>query len=389
MAMRCGVVCGSSAAILAAALLGLEAPFAHAQATDSAKTPGYGSIAMPDTSVVRSFGGFVDTYYAWDFDRPHFFDRAYTTQPARHAEANVNLAYIETRIAGPRYRGRLALQWGTSVQANYAGEPKIGSISGPGVSQFIQEATAGYQATKALWIDAGIFPSHLGYESWISRDNLSYTRSFVAEFSPYYEAGVKATWTASSKLTATFAVVNGWQDISVYNTPPAGGIRLDYSPDSTVTISYDNFIGDAAPDSEPTRARFYHDVIVQYNPKGHWQFAAVYAIGTQGRTTLSNGTASWWGVTSFVKYHINSTVAVVGRGERYSDPSQVIVVTGLPSAFQTTGASLGIDVNPAGPLLWRTELRGSRSGGPVWPLYSLGHFGPNDSFLVSSLAITF
>ena len=156
--------------------------------------------------MVRTFGAFVDTYYAWDFDRPGSFDRAYTTQPVRHAEANVNLAYVETKFAGPRYRGRLALQWGTSVQANYAGEPKIGSISGPGVSQFIQEATAGYQVDSTLWIDAGIFLSHLGYEGWISRDNLAYSRSFVADFSPYYETGVKATWAASRKLTATFAV---------------------------------------------------------------------------------------------------------------------------------------------------------------------------------------
>jgi hypothetical protein len=39
-----------------------------------------------DTLPKRTFGGFVDTYYAWDFDRPHTFDRVYTTQPARHAE---------------------------------------------------------------------------------------------------------------------------------------------------------------------------------------------------------------------------------------------------------------------------------------------------------------
>jgi len=42
--------------------------------------------AAADTTPVRTYGGFVDTYYAWDFDRPPKFDRAYTTQPARHAE---------------------------------------------------------------------------------------------------------------------------------------------------------------------------------------------------------------------------------------------------------------------------------------------------------------
>ena len=89
----------------------------------------------------------------------------------------------------------------------------------------------------------------------------------------------------------------------MYNTPPAGGVRLDYSPDSAVTLTYDN--SSATRRRTAHRARVYHDVIVQYNPKGHWQFAAVYSLGTQGRSTLSGGTASWWGMTSFAKYHFN------------------------------------------------------------------------------------
>jgi hypothetical protein len=378
----------------AAALLTTVAGRAQAQVVDSAKSTlpsaaGSTGQASADTNVVRSFGGYVDTYYGWDFDRPSRFDRAYTTQPARHAEANVNLAYVETRLSGPRYRGRLALQWGTSVQANYAGEPKIGGTSGPNVSQFIQEATLGYQLGSAVWLDAGIFFAHIGYEGWISRDNLSYTRSLVADFSPYYEAGAKLTWTASPKLTAMVALINGWQNISNYNTPPAAGIRVDYMPTPKITLTYDNFVGNTAADSEPVRMRIYHDLIAQYNPSGRWQFATEYSLGTQGRSTPSGGTASWWGMTTFAKYHATPTLSIVGRVEEYSDPSQVIVVTGLPASFQTTGASLGVDVNFQAPILWRSELRGFRSKEPVWPLNGVGHFGRNDAFFVSSLALTF
>jgi len=376
-----------SAAAIGLVALALPCVRAAGQVPDTSYTS-----TSNDTLQKRTFGGFVDTYYAWDFDRPHTFDRAYTTQPARHAEFNVNLAYIETKWTGPRYRGRLALQWGTSVQANYAGEPKLGSVSGPSVSQFIQEASVGYQLDPKLWLDGGIFFAHVGYESWISRDNLAYTRSMVADFSPYYEAGVKLTWAPSSKLTATFAVVNGWQDISVYNTPPAGGVRVDYTPNDQLTLTYDNFIGNATADSVPVHLRVYHDVIVQYNPKGRWQFAAVYALGSQSRTLPTfpdSGTASWWGFTTLAKYHATSTLSLVARGEHYSDPSQVIVVTGLPSGFVTTSGSLGVDVNFQAPVLWRTEFRAYRSTAPVWPLQTLGHFGANDSFIVSSLALTF
>jgi Putative beta-barrel porin-2, OmpL-like. bbp2 len=347
-------------------------------------TPG----APGDTAPKLAFGGFVDSYYAWDLRRPYNFDRAYTTQPARHAEFNINLAFFEARLSGPRYRGRLALQFGTSVQANYAGEPRIGRISGSSLSQFLQEATVGYQLGPSLWVDAGVFFAHTGYEGWISRDNLSYSRSLMADFSPYYEAGVKLTWIPSAAVTAQLDVVNGWQDISNYNTPPAVGLRLDYAVSPSVTLSYDNFLGNVAPDSLAVQLRFYNDFIALYNPSQRWQFAATVDWGAQGRSTTTGGTATWYAAAVFAKYHVTRQVGVVARLERYADPSQVVVQTKLPYPFQTSGASLGVDVAPVPRVLWRSELRAFRSDDPVWPSHRSGDYARTDGFLVTSLAVT-
>ena len=111
--------------------------------------------------------------------------------------------------------------------------------------------------------------------------------------------------------------------------------------------------------------------------------------GTQGRSASAGGTASWWGMTIFAKYHATPTVSVVGRFEQYSDPNQVIVVTKLPASFRTIGGSLGVDVNLQTLVLWRSELRGFRSQEPVWPLNTVGQSSRDNVFFVSSLAITF
>src|SRR5512141_1871784 len=124
-----------------------------------------------DTSTTVSYGAFVDAYYAFDFNEPANFDRSFTTQAARHNEFNVNLAFLEAKLAGSRLRGRLALQAGTSVQSNYSGESQVGSVSGPSLARHIQEAVAGFQLAPGLWVDGGIFFSHIGMESFISRDN--------------------------------------------------------------------------------------------------------------------------------------------------------------------------------------------------------------------------
>jgi hypothetical protein len=342
-----------------------------------------------DAKTAVTFGAFVDTYYAWDFDRPATFDRAYTTQPARQAEFNVNLAFAEAKLDGESIRGRFAVQFGTSVQANYAGEPHIGHVSGPSVSQYIQEAFIGYKLSPTLWVDGGVFFAHTGLEGWISRDNLAYTRSLVSDFSPYYEAGVKLTWTPSSAVTAQFLVLNGWQNISNYNTPPAVGLRVDYVASPALTLSYDNFFGDVAADGVAAQYRLYHDLIAQITLGSRWQLAGMFSLGTQTRSTSAGETATWYGFTVLAKYKVTPRVSLVARVERYSDPHQVIVVTGLSDAFRTNGASLGVDVTPVPKLLWRTELRGYRSDAAIWPHHAIGDYGKDDLFVVTSLALSF
>jgi hypothetical protein len=128
-----------------------------------------------------TFGAFIDTYFAWDFGQPDSFDRPYTTQPARHDEFNVNLAFLEAKLTGEKVRGRVALQAGTSVQANYAGEPNVGSVSGDDLARIIQEAWVGVRVSPKLWVDGGIYFSPIGWESFISWDNPTYTRSLLAD----------------------------------------------------------------------------------------------------------------------------------------------------------------------------------------------------------------
>ncbi len=343
--------------------------------------------AASDTTPKITFGGFVDGYYAFDFNRPANPDRSYTTQPARHSEFNVNLAFVEAKLDAPRVRGRLALQTGTSVQSNYAGEPRIGSVSGPDLARLIQEAFAGTKVADNLWIDGGIFLSHIGDEGFISRDNPMYSRSLVAEYSPYYETGVKASWQATPALTAQFLVLNGWQIISESNAAKSVGVRLDYTVSPSTTLSYYNYLGDEAPDSAAHRQlRFYNGVGSKSSVTTQLLLLAEVDYGTEGHASGAGG-SNWYGGMLTARYQATSKAAVVGRVERYQDKDQVIIVTGVPEGFRADGASIGIDVAPQSRVLWRTELRGFR-GNRVFPERSAGR-SRSDAFVVTSLALTF
>ena len=346
------------------------------------------ATAAPDTTPKITFGGFVDGYYAFDFNRPARLDRSFTTQPARHNEFNVNLAYVEARLDAPRARGRLAFQTGTSVQSNYAAEPRNGSVSGPDLSRLIQEAFVGTKLADNLWVDGGIFLSHIGMEGFISRDNPMYTRSLVADYSPYYESGVRLAWQPLPSLTAIFHVVNGWQNISETNAAKSVGVRLDYLRSATSTFSYFNYLGDEAADTaKHSRIRFYNGVGLKTNVTSDFQVLAEADYGVQGHASGS-GRSSWYGGMLTGRYQVTPRTAVVGRIERYDDKDQVILVTGVSDGFRANGASIGADVAPQPRVLWRTELRGFQGGAAVFPK---GAGGPSrsDAFVVTSMGLTF
>lgn len=348
-----------------------------------------GQSPSADTSTHVSVGGFIDSYYAYDFGRPPNIDRVFTTQAARHNEFNVNLAFVDLTLTGARIRGHVAVQFGTSVQSNYSFEPRIGSVSGSDVSRFIQEATAGFKLTPALWVDAGIMLSPLGGESWISRDNWTYTRSFIAEESPYYEAGVRAVWQATPALSAQLHIINGWQNISETNSSKTVVGRLDYVVTSRLNVAYDILAGNEAPDSVRSGTRVLNEFIAQLAITDKLSVRGTLDLGDQRRES-DDGWDSWHGFALVGHFQSTPRLAFGARAEGYSDPQQAIVATGQSHGLRVWGGSVNLDVVPVGRLLWRTELRTLRARDSLFPDRSARNGLSRDNLLaVTSLALTF
>ena len=351
--------------------------------------------AATDTTPKISFGAFVDGYYAYDFGRPPSFDRSFaggtvfSTQPSRHNEFNVNLAFVELKLDAPHYRGRIALQTGTSVQSNYAGEPTNGTVSGSSLSRLIQEAVVGIRLTENVWADAGVFYSNAGMEAWASRDNPTYTRSLVADYSPYYSSGVKVTWNATKKLTARFDIVNGWQNISENNSGKGAGLRLDYAATASSTLSYYNLFSDEAG----SRLRTFNGVGIK-RTTGNLTTLGEFDVGTQAKPVGQNGQSTWYGWTAVARVQTTPIVAIVIRAEGYVDKDQVLIVTGgyrgaSNPAFNGVGGSVGVDVTPYPRIAWRNELRGLHNNAAVFPDGMNTAASKNSIIAVTSLSLSF
>jgi hypothetical protein len=326
---------------------------------------GVAAPAMAQDPVSVRIGAFLDTYYAWDTGRPVARDRPFTTAAVRHDEFNINLAHVDLQLTAPRTRARVALQAGTSVQVNYADEPTRGDISGPSLSRHLQEAYAGVKLGEELWLDAGIFFSNIGQESWLSIDNPTYLRSFTADYTPYYSSGVRATWTPTPTLSAQVHLINGWQVISDGNDAKAIGTRVEWIPATGAVIGAASFVGREGSDGDGrgTRAIFQGFARVPLGPRSTaW---LTVDRGTEGRTV--GPSAEWWSATGIVELAVGPRTALALRAERFVDRDEVVVATSLGRGFATTSGSVTVTHRLAPDVTWRTEVRGVRSGEAVWP----------------------
>jgi hypothetical protein len=335
-------------------------------------------------STSLSFSGYVEAYYGYDFNKPADNNRPwFLYSHNRHNEFNINLAFVKGSYIADRVRANIALAAGTYMNANYAAEP--------GVLKNIYEANVGVKISKNknLWVDAGIFSSHIGFESAHSPSCWSLTRSILAENSPYFESGAKLTYTTDNgKITLSGLALNGWQRITRVNgnSLMSWGTQVYVKPSDKITLNYSTFIGTDKPDSARLM-RVFHNVyaIFQFNEK--WGLTAGFDIGTEQVSKGSSDKNTWYSPVGIIRFTPNSNWAFALRAEYYDDENGVIIATGTPNGFKTIGASFNIDKSIGDHLLWRIELRTFSSKDAVF--IKDDELEKNNSAITTSLALTF
>lgn len=301
------------------------------------------------------------------------------------------MGFIEARINDSRLRGRFALQAGTSVQSNYAGEPQNGAVSGPEVARFNQEARLGYKLNASTWFDAGIFFAHVGAESWISKENLSLTRSLVADFSPYYLSGAKVSHAFNENWSFQFVVANGWQIISESNTDKTLGTSVQFE-DSGFLVSYNTLAGYevSPPLNNVVRKgefRHYHNLILKNVKAENFEWSCELDIGFQ-KKPIGRGLSQWTGMSLQGRWKASANTKISARFETFKDLDQVVINTKQSRGLEAIGGSLGLDQDLAGGLPWKNELRYLGATSALFPK-STSALSSNNWLMTTSLALNF
>ena len=300
------------------------------------------------------FGGYVEAYYIFDINQPKDNNRSsFIYSHNRHNEFNINLAYAKMSYVASRLHANVALMAGTYTNANLAAEP--------GVLKNLLEANAGINLSdkKQVWLDAGIFASHIGFESARGMDCWNMTRSILADNSPYYESGVKLTYTSDNgKIMASGLILNGWQRIQRVsgNSLPSFGWQIQGKPNDKFLINSSSFIGTDKPDSSRLM-RYFHNLYAVITPTTKLGFIVGLDAGMEQKAKGSKEYNFWYSPVLIARYAFCDQVAASARFEYYSDRNGVIIATGTPNGFGTFGYSLNVDYTPISFAMIRLEGR--------------------------------
>lgn len=284
------------------------------------------------------FTAYGEAYYSYDFSNPANHEKSdFLYNYKRHNELALNMGIAKVAWSYQKMRANFALMAGTYPQYNLSPEPLW--------AQRIYEANVGFRLsnTKNIWVDAGIFSSHIGFESAIGADCWTLTRSLLAENTPYYESGLKLYYVSpNKKCNLGLLYLNGWQRIARLDAQqnPCGGLQFTYQLHPKLLFNYSNFIGSVQPDSIEA-LRTYHNLYLQVNADGRLSATLGYDLARDRNAHHQYAFA--YSSVGIVRFKCNNQYTMAFRAERYYDPQEVMIKTKTGNGFVINGYSMNLD----------------------------------------------
>ncbi len=309
--------------LFAALCVALVAPYAATGTDSTQKAPAPWSYQL-----------YAEGYYVYDNGFPAKENRQdFFFNHNRHAQLAINLAAAKISYKYNRWKGNVAVLGGTYSADNYAAEPAA--------LRHLLEANVGYRLhrTEDWWLEAGVFPSHIGFESAFSFDNFTLSRSILAENSPYFLSGAQIKY-AKNDWQAALLLLNGWQRIQRQSDQrlPALGTQINRTFGHWV-FNWSSFTGRMAPDSL-NRWRSFHNTFAIWKPTNRFSAIFGFDIGWQNQ---SSQRAMWFSPVAIGRYALGKHWFLAARTEYYADPEGGIVPVAATSGFRTWGFSGNVD----------------------------------------------
>jgi Putative beta-barrel porin-2, OmpL-like. bbp2 len=204
----------------------------------------------------------MDINYTHSFNNPNDNTVVGSTALARNNEVQLSALHFGGDFIYKNARARFMTQFGTRsvVVPRNDYSPYRGQYQLANVYRYLSEAYAGYHINKwyGINIDAGMFMSYIGLNSYYQPENWEYQASFTSDNTPWFFNGVRIQIHPTKHLKIEPWIINGWQSYGRFNKMPGIGGNITWMPNSNIKLLTNNYYGtDAA--GIPQRKRVHSD----------------------------------------------------------------------------------------------------------------------------------
>lgn len=321
------------------------------------------SVASAAEEPLWQYGGTIDISYANAFrnDEKISWRSKATTQRLNRFVPNMGMFYLR-KLAAEQSR------WGIEVgaQAGYDTDGQVPAeqrLPGYSILRYISRANVSYLAPvgNGLTLSAGLMNSFIGFESMFAKDNPNYTRSWMADYSPYYLMGIGAQYPLNESVSLSFYVVSDYDYLAYRNDRPKYGSQLSWVIDSQWKLTQNVFAGPEQRNTDQQFWRYFSDTQLQWN-SSDLMLALAYDVGTEKLDNHGFQQTLWMGSALFSRWHLGGPWSVAVRPEIYWDGDGRM--TGSRQLIKAVTATLEYKVRlPLGALAFRTEYRFDDSTG--------------------------
>ncbi|MBL7931595.1 MAG: porin, partial [Bacteroidia bacterium] len=250
--------------------------------------------------VIVTGSAYLDAAYNYSFNNPIDNTNTISSTIGRHNEIQINLASVGVDAAYKNMTGRVLLQYGAMQHIVQELDESVyrGRNTGTNNLKFLREVAAGYHINKwyGINIEAGIFMSYMGLESYMVQDNWCFQRSLVCEFTPFYFQGARLQVYPTKKFKQEFWLLNGWQSYSSFSNSPGAGSSTYWRPNENLQLVANFYYGHDTrnPDTlgrQSRRVRFHHDnsIVARYYKRPQSNGISQMALSLNSHYGFENG----------------------------------------------------------------------------------------------------
>lgn len=331
-----------------------------------------------------SFGGYIEAFYSYNFNRPssglnelRYYDRRHDLLSLQNVVLSADWAL------GPVY-GRVALQTGIITETIGTPEGSARTLETDLLWRIVQEATIGWRTPLGLGLtlDAGLYVAPYTIEDLSVHENWNWSSSTLFALSPSQVAGARVTLPLNCRHELTLGVFNGWDQITDDRTPGKTGILTwfwagrptgegcrDNDDEDLETLRYASVqygVGSERVDGAPEGPVMRHVV----DAWAHWPLGARFAVA-----------ANFFGAYESTRFGDDyfAGVALYGRAKLtrwlYAAARADVVYEHVPegaSAMLLDGGSMvgsgtvTLDARPRPNVSMRLEYRHDESDGALF-----------------------